>query len=160
MLFFTTRSFSFFNSLKTSFLSNVWSWSINPGLGSAIFLHFCTFSKATSIEILSAKAIKVIAIATERDFPWAQWIKQELPKNKLISLVGGEKVYWSKKLSYSHNESMKIILPLTKMHSLILVKTFFNIDDFMVCFGSSNQLTNISSTCSKSFEFLRLSNSW
>ena len=53
---------------------------MNPGFGSAILLHFCTFSNATSIEILSAKAIKVIAIATERDFPWAQWIKQELPK--------------------------------------------------------------------------------
>ena len=53
---------------------------MNPGLGSAIFLHFCTFSRAISIDIFSFNAMKVMAIATERDFPWAQWIRHELPE--------------------------------------------------------------------------------
>ena len=53
---------------------------MKPGLGSAIFLHFWTFCRALSIDIFSDRAIKDIAIATERDFPWAQWTRQERPK--------------------------------------------------------------------------------
>ena len=77
VLFFTKSLF--LNSLKTSFLSNECSWSMNPGLGSAIFLYLWTFCRALSIDIFSDKAMKEIAMATERDFPWAQWTRQEWP---------------------------------------------------------------------------------